>query len=169
MKPSANKQTFTITVYADDKKGILGNILIIFNRAGHDIKHLSVARTDVDQIILITLEVLLPGEQLNNILYKIEKIIEVYKATGIAVGLQQIAHFRLSNQLALADALVLLQRHGAVLTNVMDDSYIIQKTGTENDINLLYNQLDGKHLLSFCRGGLINNQSLIPLDDLFVG
>jgi acetolactate synthase-1/3 small subunit len=50
----------------------------------------------------------------------------------------------------------------------MDDSYIIQKIGTESDINLLYNQLDGKHLLSFCRGGLINNHSLIPLDGLFV-
>ena len=165
MKQSTDKQLFTIAIYADDKKGILGHILMIFNRPGYDISHLNVARTDVRDIILINIQAMLPQDQLKIILSKIEKIVEVYRAVGFETGIRKIAHYRLGNQQFNSDTLQLLQKHGAIITERLNDSFMIQKSGYDKDIDELYNLLDGEHLLGFCKSGLIVSESLMSFDE----
>ncbi len=170
MKQSTDKQLFTIAVCADDKKGILSRILMIFNRPGYDISHLNVARTDVQDIILINIEAMMPQDQLKIVLHKIEKIVEVYRAIGFEThqnSLQKIAHYRLDNQQFNSDTLQLLQKHGAVITERLDDSFVIQKSGCDKDIDELYKLLDGRHLLAFCKSGLIVSESLMSFDGFF--
>lgn len=170
MKQPTDKQLTTIAIYADDKKGILGHVLMIFNRPGYNISHLNVARTDVTDVILISIEAMVTKDQLKIVLYKIEKIVEVYRAFGFETNqnsLQKIAHYRLDNQQFTSDTLQLLQKYGAVITERLNDSFVIQKSGCDKDIDALYNLLDGQHLLAFCKSGLIVSESLMSFDEFY--
>jgi acetolactate synthase-1/3 small subunit len=171
MKQSNNQEAhYNVVVYANDRNGILGNILMLFNRPGYEIGHLNVARTDIHDVILIALEVTMPAQQLNPMLHKIQKIIDVYRAFGHASAeqkLHQVAHYRLGNYLLNSSTCSLLQKHGASIIELLTDSFIIQKTGSAIDINTLYNQLEGEYLLGFCTSGLLFTKSLFQINELF--
>lgn len=159
-----------IAIYADDKKGLLAQILNIFNKRNYSLGCLNVSRTDIQDIILITVEVEIPDRELKTILRKIENIIEVYRALAWdaqTVSLNKIGFYRVSLQL-LGDSLwALLQKHGATITKIFDESLMIQKIGTDDSLTELYNQLDDKHLLGFCKSALIAEQSMLQLDEFF--
>jgi acetolactate synthase small subunit len=159
-----------IAIYADDKKGLLGQILDILNRRNYTVSSLNVSRTDLREIVLITMEVKLPLNELQNLLRKIEKIIEVHHAIAWLPGeleLNKVGFYRVSMRLMGDELWLLLQKYGAVVSKIFEDSLVIQKTGTDNDLNELYNLLDGEYLLSFCKSGLIAEKSLVQLDKYF--
>lgn len=165
-----NKSTSIVTIHAEDKKGLLGQILMIFNRSSYDVLQLNVARTDVQDLVLITLEAEIPVAFVHFVKHKIEKIIEVYRCTiylSSETELNQVGHFRLSKTAMDPATMQLLQKYGAGIVDVKEDAFIVQKIGTEKDLNELYRQLEGVHLLSFCKSGLIVHDSLLALDDLF--
>jgi acetolactate synthase small subunit len=71
-RPQPNENDHCIiTVYADDKKGLLGQILDMFNRRSYAINSLNVSRTDIREIVLITMEVKLPVKELETLLRKL--------------------------------------------------------------------------------------------------
>ncbi|OKS88500.1 hypothetical protein RG47T_3969 [Mucilaginibacter polytrichastri] len=160
-----------IAIYANDKKGLLSQILNHFNKRDYQIGCLNVSRTDIQDIVLITVEVVIPAKELKTILRKLENIVEVYRALAWdakIVPLNKIGFYRVSLQL-LGDSLwSLLQKHGATITKILDDSLMIQKIGDDDSLTDLYNQLDGKHLLGFCKSGLIAQQSMLQLDQFFI-
>jgi acetolactate synthase-1/3 small subunit len=159
-----------IAIYADDKKGLLAQILTIFNKRDYSLGCLNVSRTDIQDIILITVEVEIPDRELKTILHKIENIVEVYRALAWdaqTVSLNKIGFYRVSLQLLGGSLWALLQKHGATITKIFDESLMIQKIGTDDSLTDLYNQLDGKHLLGFCKSALIAEQSMLQLDQFF--
>jgi acetolactate synthase-1/3 small subunit len=159
-----------IAIYADDKKGLLAQILNIFNKRDYQIGCLNVSRTDIQDIILITVEVEIPDREVKTILSKIENIIEVYRALAWGaqtVSLNKIGFYRVSLQLLGDNLWALLQKNGATITKIFDESLMIQKIGNDDSLTDLYNQLDGKHLLGFCKSCLITEQSILQLDQLF--
>ena len=42
--------------------------------------------------------------------------------------------------------------------------FVVNKTGSNDDLDELYAGLDGPHLLGFCMSGLIMEESLVPFD-----
>ena len=159
-----------IAIYADDKKGLLAQILNMLNRRSYVISSLNVSRTDISELVLITIEVKLPLDELQNLLQKIEKVIEVYKAMAWLPGeleLNKVGFYRIAKQLLNDDLWLMLQKYGAVVSKIFDDSLVIQKTGTDRDLNELYNRLDGQHLLSFCKSGLIAEKCMMQLDNYY--
>lgn len=159
-----------IAIYSDDRKGLLGQILDMFNKRCYTIGSLNVSRTDIHDVVLITMEVSLPLDKLQTLLSKIENIIEVHNAVAYPPGeleLNKIGFFRVSTQLLGDELWLLLQKYGAIVSKIFDNSLVIQKTGTDNDLNELYNRLDGEYLLSFCKSGLIAEKSLVQLDKYF--
>ncbi|MCR8561550.1 hypothetical protein KXD93_28100 [Mucilaginibacter sp. BJC16-A38] len=168
-RPTQNDHCI-IAIYSDDKKGLLGQILDILNRRSYTVGCLNVSRTDLSEIVLITMEVKLPLNELQTLLRKIEKIIEVHHAIAYMPGeqeLNKVGFYRVSNELMDDDLWLLLQKYGATVSKIFDDSVVIQKTGTDSDLNELYNRLDGEYLLSFCKSGLIVEKSLMQLDKYF--
>jgi acetolactate synthase small subunit len=170
-KPQPNENEHCIiAVYADDKKGLLGQILNIFNRRSYNVNSLNVSRTDIREIVLITMEVEFPLDKLQGLLLKIEKIIEVYNAIAYLPGeliLNKVGFYRVAIQLMSDDLWLLLQKYGAIVSKVFEGSFVIQKTGTDNDLHEFYNHLEGEHLLSFCKSTLIAEKSLVQLDKYF--
>lgn len=158
-----NEKSHVITIYADDKKGLMAQLLMFFNRRDYPVLSLNVARTDLNEVILITLEVILPESQLHTMLCKIERIIEVYKATGYHetdMPLSKIGVYRVASERLDAALWLLLQKYGATLSGMAKESFLIQKTGSEKDLADLYEELEGPHLLAFCKSSLMSPECL---------
>jgi len=160
-----------IAVYADDKKGLLGQILNMLNRRNYTISSLNVSRTDIRELVLITMEIELPLNKLSAILRKIEGIIEVYQAVAYTddLALNKVGFYRVTKQMMDDNFWLLLQKYGATVSKIFEHSLVIQKIGTDTDLNEFYNRLDGEHLLSFCKSGLIAEKSMMQLDKYFEG
>jgi acetolactate synthase-1/3 small subunit len=51
---------FIFAIHAEDKKGLIGQILIYFNRSSYNVQSMNVSRTDISDLVLITLEAEVP-------------------------------------------------------------------------------------------------------------
>jgi len=164
MKQAKNDLLQTIAIYADDKKGLLGQVLMLFNRRNYPVYSLSVARTDLQEVVLIMLEVYLPETDVHTILMKLEKIIEVHKAEVFKPGeidSPKIGLFRLGLAAMGSATWTLLEKHGAAVCGLSEDAFLIRKIGTESDLKTLYNQLEGPHLLDFCQSSIVAPEMLL--------
>jgi acetolactate synthase-1/3 small subunit len=78
MKKASNPfNQFIFAIYAEDKKGLVGQVLIYFNRCSYDVKSMNVSRTDISDLVLITLEAEVPEPAIKPFTERLKKIIEV--------------------------------------------------------------------------------------------
>jgi len=169
MKQDAKRNPETkkiVVIYADDKKGLLGHILMFFNRRDVMIGDINVAKTDIQDLVLITMEVQLHDGD-HYILNKLRNIIEVHHVhvySAHEVELNKIAFFKLKNECLKTDIWVRLQKYGLVITEMLDDVFVVQKTGPEHDLDELYRQLDGVYLVGYCKSALVVPHSIRAVD-----
>lgn len=161
-KPAKPEDQFIFSIYADDKKGLVGQILIYFNRSSYDVLSMNVARTDISDLVLITLEAVVPAQSLLPFTEKLKKIIEVHtlQAYPAGEGLKKTGFYRLDNSALNQKLWALMSKYGAMLSNMGENSLVISKTGSDRDLTELYELLEGPHLLGFCKSGLIVEESL---------
>jgi acetolactate synthase-1/3 small subunit len=152
------------SIYAADKKGLIGQILVYFNRKNFAVSSLNVARTDIRDLVLVTLEAVVPEKELRPFVERLKKVIEVYAVQTYAGCLKKTGFYRMA---VLNETLWgIMHRYGAVLSSLGEQSVVISKTGSDDDLEELYRRLEGPHLLGFCKSGLIVDQSLSPLAEL---
>ncbi|MEP6613593.1 MAG: hypothetical protein ABJA76_16950 [Mucilaginibacter sp.] len=160
-----------IAIYSEDKKGLLGQVLVLFNKLNYEVNSLNVSRTDISDVVLITIEACVPEARLGILLQKIEKIVEVYRANAYQpgeMGLEKVGFFRLSKQIFSGSFWSLVQKYGAVVSSMSDDALVLRKFGSDRNLQEFYGQLDGPHLLGFCKSGLIAEESLLSVEEFGV-
>lgn len=142
--------------------------MIFFSRRGFEVKSLNVARTDINDLVMITIEAIIPEYQLQPFVERIKKIVEVFIVATIANerGLKKMGFYRLSNTVIGAEFWAVVQKYGATLCSIKEDSVVIQKVGYDSDLHKLYEHLEGVHLLSFCKSALIVEDSLKSFEEL---
>jgi acetolactate synthase small subunit len=166
-KPAKPADQFIFSIYAEDKKGLIGQILIYFNRSSYDVLSINVARTDISDLVMITIEAEVPENSLKPFTEKLKKIIEIYTVNTYPAGdgLKKTGFYRL-NIAALSQHLwALTAKYGATLSSIGETSLVISKTGSDHDLTELYELLEGPHLLGFCKSGLIMEQSMAHFED----
>jgi acetolactate synthase-1/3 small subunit len=169
MKKSKHTNPQTIfAIYAEDKKGLIGQVLVYFNRKSYDVSSLNVARTDISDLVLITLEATVPENSLKPFTERLKKIIEVYAITTYDAShqLKKTGFYRMAIPALNNELWLLIGKYGAQLSSMGTDTFVISKTGSDYDLADLYNQLESPHLLGFCKSGLIMEESLVPFDQL---
>ena len=167
-KQSKSTNQFIFSVYAEDKRGLIGQLMVFFNRRYYDVHSLNVARTDISDLVMITIEVALPAQEVVTLQEKLKKIIEVFSVTVTSgnVGLKKTGFYRLSTDVLDKHLWQLIQKYGATLSSIDKDSLVISKTGQDKDLAELYSLLDGPALLEFCKSALIVESSLVPFAQL---
>jgi acetolactate synthase-1/3 small subunit len=165
--PKQHQQTI-FAIYAEDKKGLIGQILVYFNRKSFEVKSLNVARTDISDLVLVTLEAIIPDNELLPFTERLKKIIEVYAITTYDAShqLKKTGFYRMATTALNNNIWALLGTYGAQLSSMQADTFVISKTGSDQDLAKLYVQLEGPHLLGFCKSGLIIEESLVPFEML---
>jgi acetolactate synthase-1/3 small subunit len=169
MKKSATNQQTIFAIYAGDKKGLIGQVLVYFNRKSYDVSSLNVARTDISDLVMITLEATIPENDLKPFIERLKKIIEVYAITTYGDGhsLKKAGFYRMAIPALNNELWQLIGSYGAWLSSMGKDTFLISKTGSDQDLQQLYAGLEGPHLLGFCKSGLIIEESLVPFHRLY--
>ena len=159
------KEHYLLTILSEDRKGLVSIITGILNRRGTEIESVSAARTDIHWRVLVTLEVITESSDIKIISNKIKNIIEVFHVEIALIQdawYQKVALYTIDKSGYNSEIHCRLQKFGAVIVGYFQDEILIQKTGRDEDILLLYNDLDGPYLKSFTKSAAI---SIKPIAD----
>jgi acetolactate synthase-1/3 small subunit len=167
-KPLTTNGRCIFAIYATDKKGLLGQILVYFNRKNYEVDSLNVSRTDISDLVLITLEGYVPEADLLPFTERLKKIIEVFAVITYSAddGLKKVGFYRMAAEALNPAIWSLIGKYGAHLSSIGEKTFVLSKTGSDKDLHELYSKLEGPYLLGFCKSGLIVEESLVPFEAL---
>jgi acetolactate synthase small subunit len=162
------KKNYLLTIKADDRPGLLHLITGMINRRLIEIESLSAAKTDINDIVIITIELNISEKALTPLVLKLENIIEVFSVEAVlkknVIALRS-AFFRMNKAFLESPTVAVLSKHQAQIINIYPDAVLVAKSGRDAEIRNLYNALEGPHLLGFSQTGLIADSKLIEQND----
>ena len=152
---------YTLSVLTEDKAGLLNHITIIFNRRKININSLNVSTTEVNGVSRFTIVVNSSKEKIIKVVNHINKLIEVLGAflyEENEIYFQEIALYKLSSKIFMKGDKVenIIRKYGAKILVIEKNHTIIQKTGSKDETQSLYNELDKFNgILEFARSGRV--------------
>jgi len=165
-KPAKQTLPTIFSIYAEDKKGLVGQIMVHFNKRSYEVISLNVARTDISDLVMVTLEAVVPALDLGPFVERIKKIVEVYAVQTFGECLKKTGFYRMDRAALGTEVWSLIGKYGAQLSSMGGNSFVISKTGSDADLLELYALLEGPHLLGYGKTGLIAEESLVPFEQL---
>lgn len=143
-----------------NQNDLLPKIISTMHQLGLAIETISQSRTDIPEIVLITIEVAMPGILIDNTILNLKKIPDVYDVTITFGSVLNAALFKVSFD-TNENILEILHRYNVRCISIENNTLLIHQIGKENDIQRLYNALEGPGLLSFSQLPLSNYQSTV--------
>jgi acetolactate synthase I/III small subunit len=154
------KEEFTITVYSENRVGILTQITTVFTRRHINIESLTTSESAIKGIHKFTIVVYSNSEDIEKLVKQIEKRIDILKAywfTADEIVHQEIALYKVPTQALLKGNEIerLVRKYGARILEMTEEYTVIQKTGHKAETQELYEKLDPYGLTQFTRSGRI--------------
>lgn len=153
-------KNYTITVFSENKPGVLYRIADMFVRRKVNVESLTVSEIEQKGISRFTIVVQADKEQIDNIvkqLYKIIEITKVFESTDAELVHKELAFIKVSTKTPErrkeVEDLTYLFR--AKVAHVNANSIVIEKTGTEEEINSMFTLLKPFGIKEFVRSGRI--------------
>lgn len=155
-----DKRTYTISIYTENSVGILNRITAIFQRRHINIESLNTSKSEIKSVSRTTLLVKITEEQVKKIIGQLEKQIAVIKAyyhTDEDTVYQESCMFKLSSDLLMdSDEIQTIINHSkSRVINVNRDFFVLEKSGSKEEIEELYHTLDKHGIMQFVRSGRI--------------
>ena len=138
------KRKFTISVFTENKFGMLNRITIIFTRRSLNIESITVSASELEGVHRYTIVLTATKEQSVKVIAQIEKLIDVMKAfvhEEEEIVHQEMALYKLKTGL-ISNELIeyIIRTHHARILTVDSDFIVIEKTGhVEETISLFQN------------------------------
>lgn len=150
---------FTLSIFTENKIGLLHRITTIFTRRHISIDSLTTSETEVDGIYRFVIVIRTTEEKAIKLQKQIDKIIGVIKAFVLRdedVVHQELALYKVSTQNLINGTLEKLVRdnHARVLT-IEKDYIMIEKTGHKDETMALFHALAPFGVLGFSRSGIV--------------
>jgi acetolactate synthase-1/3 small subunit len=154
------KQDYVCVIYSEDKVGMTNRITLILTRRKMNIQSLQTSETEVPGIYRFTLLLSCSEDQIIKVVKQFEKVVDVISAHFYErheVITQEVALYKVPTaELIGSDRIEKLTRkHYARILHVEQSFLIIEKTGTHEEIDALFQELDQYGLLEFVRSGLL--------------
>lgn len=153
------KQKFTVSVYTENNIGLLNRLSAIFLKRHINIESMTVCKSEIENVHRFTFVVVITETLMRKVVTQLEKQIEVIRAfyhTEDEIIYQETAMFKLSNDFLydqkIQNKLKFRRAHIVTLT---ENYFVIERTGTKEDIDRLYDRLKPYGLLQFVRSGRI--------------
>ena len=154
------KTTYTISIFTEDKIGLLNRITIIFTRRHINIESITASEIEVKGIYRYTIVVTVSKEQVEKLVKQIEKQVEVFKAfyhTNLEIMCREIALYKVSAHALKENELftrIVNENHAKILS-VSREYIVVEKTGDEREIQGLFNELEKFGMLEYVRSGRV--------------
>ncbi len=168
----ANKELYTITIYTENNVGLLNRISAIFQRRRINIESVNVSKSEIKDVSRFTLIIRSSEDQIKKIIGQLEKQVEVIKAYFHADDetiYQQTSLFKLSSDLLTTndDVQTIINNSQSRVINVSKNFFVLEKSGSKQDIEDLYNKLDKHGIMQYVRSGRIAiTKEALPVSDL---
>lgn len=153
-------EQFTLSIFTEDRIGLLNRITIIFTRRHINIESITASESEVHGIYRYTIVASMNKELVEKIVKQIDKQVEVLKAfyhKNPDIVSREVALYKIS-----ADAFHknehftgIIQEHHARIISVSPDYLVVEKTGDENEISALFEKLEPFGMLEYARSGKV--------------
>jgi len=153
--------THTIFVFTEDIVGLLNRITIIFTRRNINIESIIVSESEVKGIFRYTIIVTVSAERIEKIVKLIEKQVDVMKAfyhVDTEIISTEIALYKISAEAINKNELFIkvVNKHCATIIKEFLDYIVVQKTGDDQEIMELFNDLEQFGMLEFSKSGKVS-------------
>jgi len=154
------KKEYTITVYSEDRVGILGRLSTIFSRRKINIEYLNTAPSEVPGIHRFTIVIHETEEAVAKLIRQIEKQVEVLKAYGHTddeIIWQEMGLYKVSSESITEKVKVerLLHQFGARAIAIRKDYIVFEATGHHEEIDRVIKFFEPYGLIEFVRGARV--------------
>lgn len=159
-KDFEGKQDFTITVYAENRVGLLNRISIIFSKRKINIDSLNTSPSEIDGIHRFTILINESYDVVRKLVRQIEKQVEVLKVyfnTEDEIIWQELALYKVSTEQIVEKVTVerLLRQYGASAVVIRKDYTVFAVTGHKEETEALVKALEPYDLIEFVRSARV--------------
>lgn len=153
------KNIYTISVYTENNIGILNRLSAIFLKRHINIESMTVSKSEIDQVQRFTFVLKITEIQARKIIGQLDKQIEVIQSfyhTDDEIIYQETALFKLSHEFLYDENIQnKLKFRRAHIVTITERYFVIERTGSKEDIDRMYDRLKPYGLLQFVRSGRI--------------
>lgn len=154
------KQEYTLTVYAENRVGLLSRIAIIFSRRKINIDSLNTSPSEIDGIHRFNIVIDETEEVVKKLARQIEKQIEVLKVyfnRPDEIVWQELALYKLPTQQVSEKMVVerILRQYGARVVVIRNDYTIFESTGQREETDKLIEVFGQYGLIEFVRSARV--------------
>lgn len=154
------KQKFTISVFTENKVGLLHRVSGIFTRRHINIESITISASEIEGVHRFTIVIFEPLALVKKVVLQLEKQVDVLKAfyhTEENTIFQETALFKLATNIVdsgMRLEQILRENHARILS-IEKEFLIIEQTGQEHEINTLFKKLQPFDILEFARSGRV--------------
>ncbi|MCB0656063.1 MAG: acetolactate synthase small subunit [Saprospiraceae bacterium] len=155
-----NKHVFTITVFTENKTGLLTRVVSVFTRRHINIESLTTSRSSLEGIHRFTIVVVVEEEMVQKLVAQLEKQVDVLKAfyyRDSEIVQQEIALYKVpANAFKNGDRVErLIRAHNARILVIEEEYIVIEKTGHASETEALLADLQEIGIFEFVRSGRV--------------
>ena len=155
-----DNKVYTITVFSENRTGLMSRVVAIITRRHINIESLSVSKSSIEGIHRFTIVVTIAEDQVRKLVAQLEKQVDVLKAfyyENHEIVFQEIALYKVPTKAFYNGEKVehLLRRHNARILRIEEDYIVLEKTGHEKATEALLNELRDIGIYEFVRSGRI--------------
>ena len=149
------EQEYIITVFSENKVGLLSQITTVFTCRNVNIESLTTSESALAGIHKFTIVVLTDPEKIEKLARQVEKRIDVLKVfvfTSDEVVQQEIALYKVTRSRNVEQ---LVRRHNVRILEIDDDYIVVEKTGYKSETRELFELLQPYGVQQFVRSGTV--------------
>ena len=144
------EQEYIITVFSENKVGLLSQITTVFTCRNVNIESLTTSESALAGIHKFTIVVRTDPEKIEKLARQVEKRIDVLKVfvfTSDEIALYKVTRSRNVEQL--------VRRHNVRILEIDDDYIVVEKTGYKSETRELFELLQPYGVQQFVRSGTV--------------
>ena len=149
------EQEYIITVFSENKVGLLCQITTVFTCRNVNIESLTTSESALAGIHKFTIVVRTDPEKIEKLARQVEKRIDVLKVfvfTSDEVVQQEIALYQVTRSRNVEQ---LVRRHNVRILEIDDDYIVVEKTGYKSETRELFELLQPYGVQQFVRSGTV--------------
>ena len=149
------EQEYIITVFSENKVGLLSQITTVFTCRNVNIESLTTSESALAGIHKFTIVVRTDPEKIEKLARQVEKRIDVLKVfvfTYDEVVQQEIALYKVTRSRNVEQ---LVRRHNVRILEIDDDYIVVEKTGYKSETRELFELLQPYGVQQFVRSGTV--------------
>ncbi len=149
------EQEYIITVFSENKVGLLSQITTVFTCRTVNIESLTTSESALAGIHKFTIVVRTDPEKIEKLARQVEKRIDVLKVfvfTSDEVVQQEIALYKVTRSRNVEQ---LVRRHNVRILEIDDDYIVVEKTGYKSETRELFELLQPYGVQQFVRSGTV--------------